>query len=207
MPYVNVGKENSANIDLYYEDHGSGKPVVLIHGYPLSGASWEKQVPVLLEAGHRVITYDRRGFGMSSQPTTGYNYVTFTGALGDAVVPTLVASTLTPRDTVQVLTVKGALGGSLKLGFDANSDGQVSASETTSAITLTGGDDSAAITTALDQIPGLSGNVAVAQSGDSYTIGFVSGLARGIDAEADGRVFAQREPLDGAFANQFQRLL
>ena len=77
MPYVNVGKENSGNIDLYYEDHGSGKPVVLIHGYPLSGASWEKQVPVLLEAGHRVITYDRRGFGQSSQPTTGYNYDTF----------------------------------------------------------------------------------------------------------------------------------
>ncbi len=77
MPYVNVGKENSANIDLYYEDHGSGKPVVLIHGYPLSGASWEKQLPVLLDAGHRVITYDRRGFGKSSQPTTGYNYNTF----------------------------------------------------------------------------------------------------------------------------------
>jgi len=77
MPYINVGKENSGNIDLYYEDHGSGKPVVLIHGYPLSGASWEKQVPVLLEAGCRVITYDRRGFGNSSQPTTGYNYDTF----------------------------------------------------------------------------------------------------------------------------------
>ena len=77
MPFVTVGKENSGNIDLYYEDHGSGKPVVLIHGYPLSGASWEKQVPVLLNAGHRVITYDRRGFGKSSQPTTGYNYDTF----------------------------------------------------------------------------------------------------------------------------------
>jgi non-heme chloroperoxidase len=77
MPYVTVGKENSGNIDLYYEDHGSGQPVVLIHGYPLSGASWEKQVPVLLNAGHRVITYDRRGFGKSSQPTTGYNYDTF----------------------------------------------------------------------------------------------------------------------------------
>jgi len=77
MPYITVGKENSGNIDLYYEDHGSGKPVVLIHGYPLSGASWEKQVPVLLDAGHRVITYDRRGFGRSSQPTTGYNYDTF----------------------------------------------------------------------------------------------------------------------------------
>lgn len=77
MPYITVGKENSGNIDLYYEDHGSGKPVVLIHGYPLSGASWEKQVPVLLDAGHRVITYDRRGFGNSSQPTMGYNYDTF----------------------------------------------------------------------------------------------------------------------------------
>src|SRR5262249_5098387 len=77
MPYVTVGKENSGNIELYYEDHGSGKPVVLIHGYPLSGASWEKQVPVLLNAGYRVITYDRRGFGKSSQPTEGYNYDTF----------------------------------------------------------------------------------------------------------------------------------
>ena len=77
MPHITVGQENSGNIDLYYEDHGSGKPVVLIHGYPLSGASWEKQDAVLLAAGHRVITYDRRGFGKSSQPTTGYNYDTF----------------------------------------------------------------------------------------------------------------------------------
>src|SRR3979490_2554213 len=77
MAYITVGKENSSNIDLYYEDHGSGKPVVLIHGYPLSGASWEKQVPALLDAGNRVITSDRRGFGKSSQPTTGYNYDTF----------------------------------------------------------------------------------------------------------------------------------
>ncbi|HEY9142187.1 MAG TPA: alpha/beta hydrolase [Bryobacteraceae bacterium] len=77
MPYVTVGKENAGNIDLYYEDHGSGEPVVLIHGYPLSGASWEKQVPPLLAAGHRVITYDRRGFGKSSQPTSGYNNDTF----------------------------------------------------------------------------------------------------------------------------------
>jgi pimeloyl-ACP methyl ester carboxylesterase len=77
MPYVTVGKENSGNLDLYYEDHGSGKPIVLIHGYPLTSASWEKQLPVLLDAGYRVITYDRRGFGKSSQPTTGYNYDTF----------------------------------------------------------------------------------------------------------------------------------
>src|SRR5258708_27470232 len=77
MPYVTVGKENSSNIELYYEDHGSGKPVVLIHGYPLSGASWERQVPVLLHAGYRGITYHRTGFGKSSQPRTGYNYDTF----------------------------------------------------------------------------------------------------------------------------------
>jgi non-heme chloroperoxidase len=77
MPYVTAGKENSGDIELYYEDHGSGQPVVLIHGYPLSGASWERQVPALLGAGYRVITYDRRGFGKSSQPATGYNYDTF----------------------------------------------------------------------------------------------------------------------------------
>jgi non-heme chloroperoxidase len=75
--YINVGQENSTEIELYYEDHGSGKPVVLIHGWPLSGASWEKQVAALLAAGHRVITYDRRGFGKSSQPATGYDYDTF----------------------------------------------------------------------------------------------------------------------------------
>jgi pimeloyl-ACP methyl ester carboxylesterase len=77
MPYLRVGEENSGSIDLYYEDHGSGPPVILIHGYPLSGRAWDKQVPVLLEAGHRVITYDRRGFGKSSQPTSGYDYDTF----------------------------------------------------------------------------------------------------------------------------------
>jgi len=77
MSYVTVDKENSSDIQLHYEDHGSGPPVVLIHGYPLSGTSWERQVPVLLKAGLRVITYDRRGFGKSSQPTTGYKYDTF----------------------------------------------------------------------------------------------------------------------------------
>ncbi len=77
MNYINVGKENSTSIDLYYEDHGTGKPVVLIHGWPLNGGSWEKQVPDLLNAGYRVITYDRRGFGMSSKPTSGYDYDTF----------------------------------------------------------------------------------------------------------------------------------
>jgi non-heme chloroperoxidase len=88
MPYIAVGEENSAPIELYYEDHGTGQPVVLIHGYPLDGHSWEKQVPVLLEAGHRVITYDRRGFGRSSQPTTGYDYDTFAADL-DKVLTSL----------------------------------------------------------------------------------------------------------------------
>ncbi|MEU0558048.1 alpha/beta hydrolase [Dactylosporangium sp. NPDC006015] len=81
MPFFTVGTENSADIDLYYEDHGAGRPVVLIHGYPLDGGSWEKQVPALLDAGHRVITYDRRGFGRSGRPTTGYDYDTFAADL------------------------------------------------------------------------------------------------------------------------------
>ena len=81
MPYVKVGEENSTSIDLYYEDHGSGTPVVLIHGWPLSGRSWEKQVPALVEAGYRVVTYDRRGFGKSSQPWDGYDYDTFAADL------------------------------------------------------------------------------------------------------------------------------
>ncbi len=81
MPFVTVGQENSGAIELYYEDHGDGRPVVLIHGYPLNGHSWEKQERVLLEAGYRVITYDRRGFGRSSQPTVGYDYDTFAADL------------------------------------------------------------------------------------------------------------------------------
>lgn len=81
MAFVTVGTENSTNIDLYYEDHGSGQPVVLIHGYPLDGSSWEKQTAALLEAGYRVITYDRRGFGKSSKPTGGYDYGTFAADL------------------------------------------------------------------------------------------------------------------------------
>ena len=88
MSTITVGTENSTSIDLYYEDHGSGSPVVLIHGWPLSGASWEKQTAALLAAGHRVITYDRRGFGRSSQPSTGYNYDTFAADL-DAVLTKL----------------------------------------------------------------------------------------------------------------------
>jgi pimeloyl-ACP methyl ester carboxylesterase len=76
MPQITVGHENSAPIHLYYEDHGTGRPIVLIHGWPLSGASWEKQRRALLTWGYRVIAYDRRGFGMSSQPSVGYNYET-----------------------------------------------------------------------------------------------------------------------------------
>jgi pimeloyl-ACP methyl ester carboxylesterase len=81
MAFVRVGEENGAPVELYYEDHGSGRPVVLIHGWPLSGRSWEKQVPALVEAGHRVVTYDRRGFGESSQPFGGYDYDTFAADL------------------------------------------------------------------------------------------------------------------------------
>jgi non-heme chloroperoxidase len=81
MPTVTVGQENSSDIEIYYEDHGAGQPVVLIHGYPLSGRAWDKQVPALLDAGHRVITYDRRGFGQSSQPVVGYDYDTFAADL------------------------------------------------------------------------------------------------------------------------------
>ncbi|MEU4475104.1 alpha/beta hydrolase [Micromonospora sp. NPDC023888] len=81
MPFITVGTENSAPIDLYYEDHGSGKPVVLIHGFPFNGATWEKVTTQLLNAGYRTITYDRRGFGNSAQPTFGYDYNTFAADL------------------------------------------------------------------------------------------------------------------------------
>jgi non-heme chloroperoxidase len=88
MGFVSVGRENSTPIDLYYEDHGSGPPVVLIHGWPLNGDAWEKQTAALLAAGHRVITYDRRGFGRSGKPATGYNYDTFAADL-DVLLNTL----------------------------------------------------------------------------------------------------------------------
>ena len=81
MAKLAVGTENGAPIELYYEDHGTGRPVVLIHGWPLSGRSWERQVPALVDAGYRAITYDRRGFGWSSQPWDGYDYDTFTAEL------------------------------------------------------------------------------------------------------------------------------
>ena len=88
MSYITVGQENSQPIELYYEDHGSGSPVVLIHGWPLNGDAWEKQTAALLAAGHRVITYDRRGFGRSSKPGVGYNYDMFAADL-DALLSAL----------------------------------------------------------------------------------------------------------------------
>ena len=81
MPYITVGTENDTDVKIYYEDHGSGQPVVLIHGYPLNSDSWERQEPALLSAGYRVVRYDRRGFGNSSRPTAGYDYDTFTSDL------------------------------------------------------------------------------------------------------------------------------
>ncbi|WP_342024777.1 alpha/beta hydrolase [Arthrobacter citreus] len=77
MPRITVGTENTGDIELHYEDHGSGQPVLLVHGYPLDGDSWERQTRALLGGGYRVITYDRRGFGRSSHPVTGYDYDTF----------------------------------------------------------------------------------------------------------------------------------
>jgi non-heme chloroperoxidase len=88
MSQITVGQENSTNINLHYTDRGTGQPVVLIHGYPLDGASWEKQEERLLDAGYRVITYDRRGFGASSKPSTGYDYNTFADDL-DKVITAL----------------------------------------------------------------------------------------------------------------------
>ena len=102
MAYVRVDNENGSPIMLYYEDHGTGDPVVLIHGWPLSGRSWENQVPALVDAGHRVITYDRRGFGDSSQPWGGYDYDTFAADL-DAL--------LTHLDLGDVTLVGFSMGG------------------------------------------------------------------------------------------------
>ena len=102
MALLTVGRENSADVELYYEDHGTGSPVVLIHGWPLSGRSWEKQVPALVAAGHRVVTYDRRGFGKSSQPWAGYDYDTFAADL-DAL--------LTGLDLTDVALVGFSMGG------------------------------------------------------------------------------------------------
>ncbi|MCC9196729.1 alpha/beta hydrolase [Arthrobacter sp. zg-Y820] len=101
MPHITVGTENTGDIELHYEDHGSGQPVLLIHGYPLDGDSWERQTRALLGGGYRVLTYDRRGFGRSSHPTTGYDYDTFADDL-DAI--------LTELDLQEVVLVGFSMG-------------------------------------------------------------------------------------------------
>lgn len=113
MAYIKVGEENTESIDLYYEDHGKGLPVVLIHGFPLSGASWEKQESILLENGFRVITYDRRGFGRSSKPSTDYNYEAFAADLNvlmnhlDLKDTTLVGFSMGSGEVVRYLSTYG----------------------------------------------------------------------------------------------------
>ncbi|TCK24651.1 alpha/beta fold hydrolase [Pseudonocardia endophytica] len=102
MTRISVGNENSKPIQLHYEDHGTGRPVVLIHGWPLSERSWEKQVPALVDAGYRVITYDRRGFGESSQPWVGYDYDTLAEDLN---------ALLTSLDLTDVTLVGFSMGG------------------------------------------------------------------------------------------------
>ena len=114
MAYIKVGQENSADIELYYEDHGTGRPVVLIHGFPLSGRSWEKQEAALLEAGHRVVTYDRRGFGRSGQPAGGYDYDTLAGDLATILDTlelddvTLVGFSMGTGEVVRYLKARGS---------------------------------------------------------------------------------------------------
>jgi non-heme chloroperoxidase len=115
MATVTVGTENSTPVELYYEDHGTGRPVVLIHGWPLSGRSWENQVPALVEAGYRVITYDRRGFGKSSQPWTGYDYDTFTADLH---------ALLEHLDVTDVTLVGFSMGGGEVVRYAARHGGQ-----------------------------------------------------------------------------------
>ena len=101
MGYITAGQENTTPIELYYEDHGTGQPVVLVHGYPLDGSSWEKQSSALLAAGYRVITYDRRGFGKSSKVETGYDYDTFAADLN---------AVLTELDLTDVILVGFSMG-------------------------------------------------------------------------------------------------
>ena len=116
MPTFTVGTENATPVDLYYEDHGTGRPVVLIHGWPLSGRSWENQVPALVEAGYRVVAYDRRGFGKSSQPWSGYDYDTFTADLDallehlDLTDAALVGFSMGGGEVVRYLARHGAKG-------------------------------------------------------------------------------------------------
>jgi len=113
MSTLTVGTENSTPIEIHYEDHGAGTPIVLIHGWPLSGRSWENQVPALIDAGYRVITYDRRGFGESSQPWSGYDYDTLAADL-DALMrhldlrdATLVGFSMGGGEVVRYLATYG----------------------------------------------------------------------------------------------------
>lgn len=114
MPFITVGTENSSTIDLYYEDHGAGRPVVLVHGYPVDGHSWERQIRALLAAGFRVITYDRRGFGRSSQPTVGYDFDTFAADLNalldhvDVTDAALVGFSMAGGEVARYLTTFGS---------------------------------------------------------------------------------------------------
>ena len=113
MPRLTVATENGTPVELHYTDQGAGRPVVLIHGWPLSGRSWEAQVPALVQAGHRVVTYDRRGFGESSQPWTGYDYDTFTADLHalmealDLTDATLVGFSMGGGEVVRYLATHG----------------------------------------------------------------------------------------------------
>jgi len=113
MAMITVRTENSALVNLDYEDHGTGRPVVLIHGWPLSGRSWEAQVPALVDAGYRVITYDRRGFGQSSQPWNGYDYDTFAADLKalldhlDVTDATLVGFSMGGGEVVRYISTYG----------------------------------------------------------------------------------------------------
>ena len=113
MPRLSVSTSNGQPVELHYEDHGTGRPVVLIHGWPLSGRSWEPQVLPLVEAGHRVVTYDRRGFGDSSQPWSGYDYDTFAADLDalmtelDLTDATLVGFSMGGGEVVRYLATYG----------------------------------------------------------------------------------------------------
>ncbi|NMO49939.1 alpha/beta hydrolase [Actinoplanes sp. TBRC 11911] len=114
MAYIKVGEENSTDVELYYEDHGTGRPVVLLHGFPLSGRSWEKQEAALLDAGYRVITYDRRGFGRSSKTGGGYDYDTFAADLNTVLETlrlddvTLVGFSMGTGEVVRYLNAYGS---------------------------------------------------------------------------------------------------
>ena len=114
MPFVETGRDGDTPVHLHYQDHGSGRPVVLIHGWPLSGRAWESQVRALVDAGHRVVTYDRRGFGASSQPWNGYDYDTFAADL-DALLQhldlrdaTLVGFSMGGGEVVRYLSTRGS---------------------------------------------------------------------------------------------------